>query len=270
MDTHLRDRPGQILDKISLKSIQAMQAFVDSSHYSAFNSWLVSGTYYTQTMLKEMEGTKYLRAFKFKTAADILKDNTNLDSLAYPFEMHINDITDTIYQLDSTHITTKWTFAKQMADLQDIIKKDTDNAPALYKYALGLYGMSYYGRSPNLFSYFRSTADEYKYYKTKQRDQLPAPFQQYYGLYTAEKYFNLAAKAAKTNTLKAKCIFGAAKCWQKRCTRASKTGYSDLNYVGYSLTNPYFKILKTQYGSNEFSKAIYNTCSYYRDFIRKN
>jgi hypothetical protein len=270
VDTHLRDRPGQILDKISLKSIQAMQAFVDSSHYSAFNSWLVSGTYYTQTMLKEMEGTKYLRAFKFKTAADILKDNTNLDSLAYPFEMHINDITDTIYQLDSTHITTKWTFAKQMADLQDIIKKDTDNAPALYKYALGLYGMSYYGRSPNLFSYFRSTADEYKYYKTKQRDQLPAPFQQYYGLYTAEKYFNLAAKVAKTNTLKAKCIFGAAKCWQKRCTRTSKIGYSDLNYVGYSLTNPYFKILKTQYGSNEFSKAIYNTCSYYRDFIRKN
>jgi len=130
--------------------------------------------------------------------------------------------------------------------------------------------MSYYGRSPNLFSYFHSTTDEYKYYKTKQRDQLPDPFQQYYGLYTAEMYFNLAAKAAKTNTLKAKCTLGAAKCWQKRCTKTSNDGYFDLNYVGYSLTNPYFKILKAQYSSNEFTKAIYNTCSYYRDFIRKN
>lgn len=270
MDAAYRDRGGVILDQMTIESLHEVQRFEQSSKKTAFESWLVSGTYYDKNTLKELEGTKYLRAFQFSTAAARLKDIPHLDSLAYPFEMHINDITDTIYREDSLTVTTKYSFAKQMAALQQTIQSNPDNAPAIYKYALGLYGMSYYGRSPNLFSYFQSHADAYKYYKTPQRDRLPEPFQEYYGLYTAEQYFNLAARAAKTASLKAKCVFGAAKCWQKRCTSFKDDDYLRLSYVRYCLTNPYFKILKEDYNTSNFAKELYNTCSYYRDYVKKN
>jgi hypothetical protein len=270
VDIALTDRPGVILDKMSITALHKVQTFLANSQDSPFDKWLVHNTYYDKNTLQELEGTKYLRAFDFHTAASLLKDIPHLDSLAYPFEMHINDITDTVYRQDTSLITTKYTFAKQMDDLQQSIASDPHNTLALYKYALGLYGMSYYGRSPNLFSYFHSTSDPYKYYRSKERDQLPGVFQEYYGLYTAEKYFNLAASAATTATLKAKCTLGAAKCWQKRCARKDENDYEDLNYVTYCLTNPYFKILRTQYSESEFTKAVYNTCSYYRDYVKKN
>ncbi|SDZ90912.1 hypothetical protein SAMN05192529_10415 [Arachidicoccus rhizosphaerae] len=270
VDVSLTDRPGQLLDKMDIISLHKIQSYLDNSNHSPFDKWLVNNTYYNESTLKELEGTKYLRAFDFKSAAAILKNVPHLDSLSYPFEMHILDITDTIYHQDTSIITTKYSFAKEMAALQQAIASDSNNTLALYKYALGLYAMSYYGRAPHLFIYYHSTSDEYKYYKTTQRDQLPNVFQEYYGLYTAEKYFNLAAKAAKTATLKAKCIFGAAKCWQKRCADMDEKDYEDLNYFAYSLTNPYFKTLSTQYSSSEFTKALYNTCSYYRDYLKKN
>lgn len=268
-DAAFQDRPGIILDRMNIESLHVVQAFEVNKNKTPFEAWLVSNTYYDTRTLAELEGTKYMRAYNFKDAEKILASIPHLDSLPFPFEMRINDYEDTVYHEDNAVLNNKYTFASQMASLQDTIAKNPGNAPALYKYALGLYGMSYYGRSPHLFTYYHASSDEFKYYKTKERDALPGVFQEYYGLYTAEKYFSLAAKAATTATLKAKCIFGAAKCWQKRCPLASNNEDVDLSYVEYSLSNPYFKILKHDYGTNAYAKEIYNTCSYFRDYVKK-
>jgi len=270
VDAAFQDRPGVILDRMGIDGLHGVQAFEANNNKTPFEAWLVSNTYYDKNTLAELEGTKYVRTYNFKAAEKAFADIPNLDRLPFPFEMRINDYEDTVYRQDTAVLNNKYTFAKQMASLQDTIAKNPNNAPALYKYALGLYGMSYYGRSPHLFTYYHGSTDEFKYYKTKERDMLPDVFQEYYGLYTAENYFNLAAKAATTATLKAKCMVGAAKCWQKRCTSRNDDADPDLSYVSYSLSNPYFKILKRDYGTNEFTKEIYNTCSYYKDYVKKN
>jgi len=269
-DDSYEDRPGEILNKMSLESLHKVQAFEANTGKTPFEAWLVANTSYTGATLAELEGTKYLREFNFKAAEKIFQNIPNLESLPYPFEMRINDYEDTVYRQDKTVLTNKYTFAKQMADLQDTIALKPNSAPALYKYALGLYSMSYYGRASHLFTYYHHSWDESKYFKTKERDKLPAVFQEYYGVYTAEKYFNMAEKAAINATLKAKCVFGAAKCWQKRCPSKGDEGYDDESYVTYSLSNPYFKTLKRTYGTNEFTKEVYSTCSYYRDYVKKN
>jgi hypothetical protein len=269
VDVDYQDRPGLLLDRMGLESLQKVLAFEANKNSSPFNSWLVTNTYYNANTLGELEATKYIRIYNFRAAEKILANIPHLDSLPFPYELRINDYEDTVYRQDTSLLNNKYTFAKQMADLQDSIAKKPNSAPLLYKYALGLYGMSYYGRSPHLFTYYHGSVDEYKYYKTKERDGLPDVFQEYYGLYAAEKYFNLAEKAATTATLKAKCLFGAAKCWQKRCPRENNSDYNDSGYVAYSLSNPYFSILKTEYSTNAFTKELYNTCSYFRDYVKK-
>jgi len=269
VDQSFQDRPGVILDRMSIESLHSIEAFEANKNKTPFVAWLVANNGYDTKALTELEGTKYMRVYNFKAAENVFASIPNLDKLPFPYEMRINDYEDTVYRQDTALLNTKYTFAKEMARLQDTIAKNPNNAPVLYKYALGLYGMSYYGRSPHLFTYYHSSSDEFKYFKTKERDKLPDVFQEYYGLYTAEKYFNLAEKAATTATLKAKCIYGAAKCWQKRCTLKNNDADENLTYVGYSLSNPYFKILKHDYGTNEFTKQVYSTCSYYRDYVKK-
>ncbi len=269
VDQAFQDRPGVILDRMTITSLQGIEAFAANTNKTPFEAWLVLNNGYDKKALAELEGTKNLRMYNFKAAESIFATIPNLDKLPFPYEMRINDYEDTVYRQDTALLNNKYTFAKEMARLQDTIAKNPNNAPVLYKYALGLYGMSYYGRSPHLFTYYHGSSDEFKYFKTKERDKLPDVFQEYYGLYTAEKYFNLAEKAATTATLKAKCIYGAAKCWQKRCTAKNDDTDEGLSYVGYSLSNPYFKILRHDYGTNEFTKQVYSTCSYYRDYVKK-
>ena len=50
----------------------------------------------------------------------------------------------------------------------------------------------------------------------------------------------------------------------------SKYGYMEnvADYVGHSVSNPYFKELK-KYNDTKLHQAVFNSCSYYAMFLKK-
>lgn len=269
-DESFKDIQGNVLDAMSIPQLNNVQAFAANTQKSAYDQWLVKGTYYTPENLKELEGTKYIREYKFKEAAKIFAQINPSKKYASPFMPQINDIVET----DEAEINkgyNKLSFSKRMAELQEIIAQNPNDAGALYGYAVALYNISYYGKASNIVDYTRNYTSETAYYITDDWKQLSRPFQEYYGVYTAEQYFNKAAAAATDPEVKAKALWGAAKCWEKRCPVTPENRYDyDNGYFQNALKNPYFLKLQTGFHQTKYMQSAYNTCDYYSAYIRRN
>ncbi|MNU30873.1 hypothetical protein D3C71_193840 [compost metagenome] len=269
-DESFKDIQGSVLDAMSIPQLNNVQAFAANTQKSGFDQWLVKGTYYTPENLKELEGTKYIREYKFKEAATIFAQINPSKKFPSPFTPQINDIVEA----DETEINkgyNKLSFSKRMAELQEIIAKNPNDAGALYGYAVALYNISYYGKASNMVDYTRNYTSETAYYITDGWKQLSRPFQEYYGVYTAEQYFNKAAAVATDPEVKAKAIWGAAKCWQKRCPVTPENRYDyDNGYFLNALKNPHFQKLQSGYNQTRYMQTVYNTCDYYGSYIRRN
>ena len=182
---------------------------------------------------------------------------------------------------------------KQIITLAQTLKTNAQNTSATFisdklLYGTLLYNLSFYGRNhyvlDNHWNHYgsRNTA----YYKTDSvtvhyhfegEDFYNLPinksYENYFYLTKAESYLKQALLQLTSNEDKAKCAFLLAKCWQKRCPmkwQMSKYGFMEnvADYVGYSVSNPYFNELK-KCNDTKLHQAIFNTCSYYAMFLKK-
>lgn len=269
------DAPGNLLNAMSPSALKKVIRYRESTPESAYEAWLIQPTYYTADVLKELLATNYIRQQKFHLAAEVLRTTEITETYSNPFMPRINDRVD----VGQTRTYTKLSYSSRMGELKDIIQKNPDDAGALYGYALALYNTSYYGPSWRITEYFRGSTDDNAYYKRSWVDQqLPDYKQNYYRLYNAEKYFLKTYKAAESPELKAKALWGAAKCWQKRAP-LTKTdldeyelkynyvwGHQD-EYYQHSLNNPYFEKLKAHYLTTDFVNSARHKCDYFEDYL---
>jgi hypothetical protein len=266
-----QDLPGTLLQYMSVAKLQDVQAFYASPGKSSWDRWLLQGSGYTLGNLRELEGTKYIRSYEWNKAVNVLQ--TVPDSVQQrnaflsPFVAQIPDL---IYPDSNVRVAsyTKLQFAKEMQGLQG----KTD-AASLYRYGCGLYTMSYYGWANAAFTYYRSSSDELAYYLDPKRNNLPKEYQEYYGVMSAENYFKQAAASATDKELKAKALWMAAKCWQKRCPVPPGKSYwelfSDSTYYLNALKNPYFARLKAESATADYYQDASVQCSYLADYLRK-
>lgn len=270
-DPDFQDMQGEVLNRMSISKLKEVQAFRESSTKTAFEHWLVSRTYYTPAVLKELEGTKYIREYDFRSAIKIF-ERPELPELQFanPFMPQINDYIE-VYPSDTARTYSKLSFSKRMAELQEIIAKDPGDAGALYGYAVALYNISYYGKAAGMTMYDRIETDGNGYFKNASDAKMPRPLQEYYRVYTAEQYFNKAAAAAKDPELKAKALWGAAKCWTKRSPSSSeyRSYYYDKAYYQNALQNPYFRKLDPELTGTRFIRTVQKTCDYYSDHLKR-
>lgn len=265
------DLPGTLLERLSVDKLPDVAAFMTRPGKSAWDEWLTTGTPYTLSTLKELEGTKYLRAHQWSQASTVLgtipATAQAQPTLPDPFIAYISDRSE-LTAADTAHLYTKAAFARKMDSLSRIT-----SAEGLFAYATGLYSMTYYGKAAYAYTYYRSSVDELAYYSTPQRRALPIPVQEYYGASAAEQYFIRAAQQAGNPELKAKALWMAAKCWQKRSPLPrAKPGwemYDDKSYYLNSLKNPYFLQLAGPLSSTTFMNEAHSTCGYLQDYAAK-
>lgn len=273
-----RDLPGEILNRVSIKTLKKVIHFRENTPKSDFEKWLVESTYYTADVLKELLATKYIRQQKFRAAAAVLATTSISDDFTDPFMPQINDY---LHPRNNGPRFTKLEYSERMAELKRIIQKNPDDAGALYGYAIALYNTSYYGQAWQLTAYHRSSTESKAYYKREWIDkELPDFRLDYYRAYKAEHYFLKTYKAAKSPELQAKALWGAAKCWQKRAPLTTedlddyeiKYDYiSNWNhedeYFQHSLNNPYFSKLEAHYLHTDFVQKARMTCDYFEDYL---
>jgi len=276
-DYGFMDNAGTLLEAMTIDELHKVQAFAQSSAKTPYDNWLTTHTPYSFSVLRELEGTKYIREMQFDKAVTTLKDvsKENLDNVVLPDILinHIQDMQDWIPS-DSTVTYNKLSFAMKMAELQQKLNANPKDGRAAYQFANGLYNMSYYGKAHHAFDYYRSSTDDHAYITTKERNKLPAYQQEYYDVKLAEKYYIQAYTSSTSPEVKARCLFMAAKCWQKSCPQANIKDpfyydpYYSKDYYLNSLKNPYFNQLNNGYKKTRFFNEAYNTCSYLRDYVK--
>ncbi|MBS1688916.1 MAG: hypothetical protein JSS96_09345, partial [Bacteroidetes bacterium] len=277
LDYGFMDNAGTLLEKMTIDELHKVQAFMQSTAKTPYDNWLTTHTPYSFSVLRELEGTKYIREMQFDKAVTVLKDvsQTNLNNIILPDVLisHIQDMQDWLSS-DSAVSYNKLSFAMKMAELQQKLNANPKDGRAAYQFANGLYNMSYYGKAHHAFDYYRSSTDDHAYIATKERSKLPEYEQEYYNVKLAEKYYMQAYTNSTAPEVKARCLFMAAKCWQKSCPQPEGkessyyNSYYDKDYYLNSLKNPYFRQLKKEYDKTKFFNDAYNTCSYLKDYVK--
>ncbi len=254
---------GQLLDDMTPEKLRDVQAFVTKQNKSTFELWLTENTNYTEGELMELEGTKYMRMYQFGKAIQVLSKVPGgiiaRQQLPDMLVSHILDGQDW-NKTDSGYAYNKLEFARKMQQLKDTLDKNPNNSRAAYQYANGLYSMSYYGKGHHAYDYHRNTEDDLGYYDGENRNGLAGFEKEHYAVKVPERYYLQAFEHSTDKELKARCLFMAAKCWQKS---------SQADYYLNTFDNPHFKTLKKSYKGTKFYTMASGTCSYFRDYVRK-
>jgi hypothetical protein len=123
--------------------------------------------------------------------------------------------------------------------------------------------MTYYGRAWAVVKFYRPSLMGHE-----DMPETTAFEKEYYNCYTAEKYYKQAMDASHNRNFRARCLFMMAKCSQKQVKRGASESWD--HFDKRFMYNKYFPQLSHEYGNTEFYKEAFNTCSYLRDFVRKN
>lgn len=278
-DDDFTNEAGKILEAIAPGNMDKVESFIAKAAKTPFEKWLTGRSFYNIGVLKELEGTKYIRMCRFDKAVAVLSEipDSLLRKHVLP-DMLVSHILDgmALNKSDSLSTYNKLTFARKMAELQQTLEKDPANGRAAYQYANGLYSMSYYGKGHHAYDYYRTVSDDYdlSYYNFPNRARLAAYQQDHYTLLTPQKYYIMAFENSTDREVKARCLFMAAKCWQKNCPIPAKNKgafYGDERvYYRNTFANPYLLQLKSSFSDTRFYASARGTCTYFADFVKKN
>ncbi len=265
-------------DKLTSSELEKLFALMESKQNNAFEQFLLSNNVITKGAVVDFAGTAYLRDNQYDKAIAWFGKTTDKKSQLIRTNPFIELLYDREEALpaEQKFTTTKMAFAREMQKLLQLANTDKANtAKHYYKYALGLYNMTYYGHAWQLVQYYRSGSDGYVIPKDGS-----AFMKEYYGCFSAQEYFKKAMEASADKNFKARCLFMMAKCSQKQVKRPQYGDFTgDKSYELYEAAdkayfprfknNVYFTEFVQQYKTTPFYKEAFNSCSYLRDFIRR-
>lgn len=261
-------------NKLTSTDVEKLYALLDSKQPTAFESYLLKNNVIKKSSVIDFAGTAYLRDYNYEKAitwfnksTDKKTGNINTD----PFIELLYDQEEPLAS-EAKFSTTKLAFAQEMLRLQKLSETDKANAAKyLYKMALGMYNITYYGHAWQLVQYYRSGSDGYYIPKDATAFQ-----KEYYGCYKAHDYFEKAMNSSSDKNFKARCLFMMAKCAQKNVHRPQYDEFSSnwdkydeavKDYYVQFQQSKYFPQLVKEYGNTPFYKEAFNSCSYLRDFV---
>lgn len=256
------------------KDVEKLYALFENKQATKFESYLLNHNSIKKSDVIDFAGTAYLRDYNFTNAISWFKKSTDKKTSIINTDPFIELLYDQEEALPSEakFSSSKVAFATEMERLQKLALSDKVNASKhLYKMALGLYNMTYYGHAWRLVQYGRSGSDGYYIPKDATAFQ-----KEYYGCFKAQEYFEKAMNSSSDKNFKARCLFMMAKCNQKQVHKPQydefrtnwnlyDTAQGDY-YIAFK-NNRYFPQLVKEYGSTTFYEEAYSSCSYLRDFV---
>ncbi|MBK7432535.1 MAG: hypothetical protein IPI66_00700 [Chitinophagaceae bacterium] len=265
-------------DRFNSAEVEKMFGLMKSNTLNAFEKYLLANNTLSMADVIDFAGTAYLRDHQYEKAIEWFSKATDKKKITIDTDPFIELLYDQESPLpaEAKFTTTKLAFAQEMKKLLQLSQSDKANAAKhLYKYAIGLYNMTYYGHAWKLVEYYRSGSDGYHIPK-----DATAFKAEYYSAKMAMQYFEKAMNAATDRNFKAKCFFMIAKCSQKQLHQPQYSDYTGDNYwvkmdadnkayFEKFKSNNYFPQFVKEYGNTPFYKEAFNSCSYLRDFVKK-
>ena len=269
---------------VSAQQVEALIRLVESKNLNPFEQYLVQHSSFNKDDLNDIAGTAWLRQYQFIEAEKWFKKIPAAYYKKEPFKSYLaaNPFADLLLDThrptkQDTVTYTKLSFAQKMSRLEKDAAAATDKeqkAKLFYELAKGYYHMSYWGNSWLLVEYDWSGSETG--YDNKDSSSFGnAPNPDYYLVNKSKDYYLLAASNSSNQNFKAKCIYMAAKCEQKKYgempyyyENSPEYRKKVLDWANYFNKNTnYYTLLQKQYGNTAFYKEAYNTCSYLKDFV---
>jgi hypothetical protein len=265
--------------EINSKEVEKLYALMQSSSKTRWEAYLTVNNSFTKDDVSDIAGTAYLREFDFTNAERWFKQVSPAYYKSEPYQTNLaaNPFADLIYDTHAptdqdTKTYTKLSFVQTMKALQTkaSVGSKEEKAKAIYQMANGLYQMSYWGNSWMLVEYGWSGNDGLSAtYKegTWQRE--------YFGIFTAEKFYLQAKELSGDVNIKARCIWMAAKCSQKQYIVPAYSAYTDYDlydkatgqYAKDIKKNKYFHEFVSTYRKTNFYTEVFNSCVYLKDYV---
>lgn len=263
-------------DNLDSKQVEKLYALMTSKAASKYEQYLFSHNRVKISDVTDFAGTAYLRERNYVQAISWFNKQTDKKGGL----INTNPFIDLLYDREEAlpseakFATSKLAFAQEMLRLQKATETDKANAyKHYYKMALGLYNSTYYGHAWQLVEYYRTGSDGY--YIPKDATDFR---KEYYSAAIAQQYFEKAMNAATDKNFKARCLFMMAKCSQKQLRQPQYGDFGDKydeyeaaskKYYVQFMNNKYFPQLVKEYGTTQFYKEAFSSCSYLRDFVKR-
>jgi hypothetical protein len=254
-----------VRDRMTTSGLMELLALLQGSARTEWQKYLVSQFPVPVDEIRQAIAVAHIREHHYHKGLRWMKRIKEPELLTLsrnPFADLLFDNQDSIFVFDKGQFD-KRTFIAEMAALSDKLNNRTAKAKDLYRLATGYYNMTYFGRA----------WETVKYYRTGEQDEdMPKDKtdfdKDYYGCYTAERFFKEALKASADKEFKARCLFMMAKCSQKQVSYRSDLDNSYDRFLRKFKGNKYFPELVAEYGNTGLYREAFNTCSYLRDFVR--
>ncbi|WP_118950734.1 hypothetical protein [Taibaiella helva] len=261
------------LEQVTTAKVIELKQWIKEGRKTAYETFLVKYAPYEQGALELYIGTRYLRQLDFAQAADMMKQVPAGVMSHYRFPDPFTERwIDTQEPVDTTSVSDKYRFARDMQQLKEQADKGSADAAQLYRYANGLYSMTYYGLGWKAAMYYRSGTDLLAYYADTTRKHLLPEYRNYYTAEKAAYYYQQAFDRSSDKELKAKCLFMLSKCWQKNADITNRNIWDPAandEYYLYTLKSPFFSQLTQNYAQTNAFKSLHEECSYLRLYVRK-
>gem|GEM_PF-443580 len=262
------------LDQVSTDNIITLKTFIGKQGSGKpFDKWLTGAGPFRDGALDDYIGARYIRQHDFAKALVVLK--TIPDSIANNYAL-LDPFTDRVKDTqepkeEDLPVYTRHAFSLEMQRLKD--RGEKASAEELYKYATGLYSMTYYGLSWNAGIYYRSGNDQLGYFDSDARQALLPEYRDYYSCEEALRYYQLAFDKSNDQEFKARCLYMMAKCWQKNF-RPTEDKYrydpsQNNDYLANTLSSPYFRQLVASYSGTGTYSQLLTDCTYLSYYLKK-
>jgi hypothetical protein len=236
------------------------------------DDYFISTSTFSSNDVKDVIATSFIRENNWMKAEEWLKKipATYYKTETYSSYLAANSFADLLYDTHAptkqdTVIYTKLKFVQKMIRLEKQLAAATDNnkkSKLHYQIANGLYQMSYWGNSWLLQTYDWSGSE------VEWRPRKTSWAKEYYGGYKAEQNYKKAFELSPDPEFKARCLFMSAKCYQKQLDWTYE--HEEKSMDDFLTMNNYFSQLSKNYNHTTFYAQAYNTCSYLKDFVKKN
>lgn len=246
------------------QNMLALIALMDKPQKSKFEQYILGVHPYQRSDLFNYRAIGLIYQYKFKDALAMFdgeKGSGNMDLIADPFIIHINDCHDCDFLAEKDETYSKYTFVKRLLTLQEKAVSDPKKAGEYYfLLANGLYNMTYFGNARDVYETpinGNNGSGWVDFYYDKQKLNSAI-----LDCSKAEEYYQKAMNASSDKEFKAKCCFMAAKCEQNTFFVTTSFDYKNSIHSG-----TYFRKLQSDFSKTNYYKDIIQECGYFRTFL---
>ncbi len=269
---------------VPAQQVEELIRLVESKSLNAFEQFMVKNSTFDRDDLNDIAGTAWLRQYKFPEAEKWFK---KVPASYYKKElfktyMAANPFADLLMDThrptrQDTVVYTKLSFTQKMMRLEKdvtVVTEVEQKAKLYYELAKGFYQMSYWGNSWLLAEYSWSSSEAgYDNKDSSSFGNNSNP--DYYLVNKSKDYYLLASSTSTNQNFKARCIYMAAKCEQKKYGEMPYYYENSAEYKSkvmewinaFDRSTKYYSILQKQYSNTAFYKEAFTTCSYLKDFV---